>query len=419
MDFEMEKIIQMRKSVGESISFDDFNEFRNYKQKMKINYFDASKYLELQEDGSYCSTDDGRFLMNLYMEDDKQTSVYVPIHYFLDDQYINCLLNTYSLKKDKVIFVITNPKQKNLNNVYGDDLTGFELKKLIQRLKDLKSYGYKDIVFSDGMSIEKVIEANLKLAEWVEEIKNSRIKGRELTPLEKYIYAYKLVTQFIYNEDYDNGAMARRITSIINNDGEDLKIVCLGYANLLSALCNRLAIPCVVNRLIDSETHEPEHTNVMVFLKDEKYGINGVYMADPCFDCPIPEYKKPNTQIYSLMKLEDAVELYKYYNLDFYEYTNSYFDLNESISKWLKYNSEYYTQEEISKMTSMNISVAYGDISKNTNSDYDKKKYKKADLRVTTLLHPTWLKPHLRERVEADFETLDRYQVMGVDSASV
>mgnify|MGYP003293647335 CR=1 FL=1 len=61
-----------------------------------------------------------------------------------------------------------------------------------------------------------------------------------LSPFEKFMIAYEYVTNYVYNED---GDMWHRTTSHWVPVLEGDKIVCVGYASLLQALCDRIFSP--------------------------------------------------------------------------------------------------------------------------------------------------------------------------------
>ncbi len=130
------------------------------------------------------------------------------------------------------------------------------------------------------VEIEKAIEASRKLNDWVNEIKSARRKDKELSPYEKYLYAYDIVTKFSYNEEEkgQNNDISRHLITILTGD----KIVCAGYANLLSELCNRLGLSCYTQGV------NKNHAICYVRIDDDKWGIHGIYASDPTADSQNP-----------------------------------------------------------------------------------------------------------------------------------
>ena len=133
----------------------------------------------------------------------------------------------------------------------------------------LDSYGHSDV------SLEKALEASRKLNDWVNEIKSARLAGKELSPYEKYLYAYDIVTKFNYKEvdEGENKSISRTLMTVLTGD----RIVCVGYASLLSEICNRLGIPCC-------EQFRKNHALCYVRIDDDKWGIHGIYVSDPTSD---------------------------------------------------------------------------------------------------------------------------------------
>lgn len=127
--------------------------------------------------------------------------------------------------------------------------------------------------------------AEEKLNEIVNKINNYKIDGQDLTMFEKFLLAYKFVTSFRYNREteLENSDDSRTVEGIFNTG----KIVCAGYAVLLKKICDRLNIPCIEqNALIVYQcgnTFEI-HGNNLVYIKDEKYNIDGIYYCDACWD---------------------------------------------------------------------------------------------------------------------------------------
>lgn len=128
------------------------------------------------------------------------------------------------------------------------------------------------------------------LIQMIEPVKN-------LSPYEKYLYAYNIVKQFKPYLESTNREEARNLYSVLKSD----YIVCAGFANLLKDLLDKLGIKsfyygAAVNTGLDNvanqdivlnddvEMHKVSHARLIVSLVDEKYGIDGIYEADPTWD---------------------------------------------------------------------------------------------------------------------------------------
>lgn len=130
----------------------------------------------------------------------------------------------------------------------------------------------------DKYSLEQTIDAYLKCKEFADSIKNL-----DATPFEKYLMIYRFVTDRVYKESEEGLGKSRNLISILNGDD----IVCVGYAKLLKYLCNSVGIQCEtqVMDVIQNGSKTPgRHQNNIVYLKDDKYGIDGYYYVDACWD---------------------------------------------------------------------------------------------------------------------------------------
>lgn len=176
---------------------------------------------------------------------------------FTSDEFLKLLESNYDIEKagGKLYFSGSN---------YVDDPLGRENK----------------IPFS------KIIQANMRMENWVSKINNAKVDGKPLSPFEKYLYAYQIVTQFKYT--MDEIFQSRDIARILSGKN----IVCAGYTALLSELCRRCGIICKKQLVHVYDTGEPmlepeavaNHQECMVYLDDPKYGIKGFYISDPTND---------------------------------------------------------------------------------------------------------------------------------------
>lgn len=197
---------------------------------------------------------------------------------------------------------------------YDENFTIGEVKQIYTLRKKLGASGRR-IYFSDmdsKYSIESVLHANARLSTWASEINNATYDGRKLTELEKFMAAYKIVTnfaQYSLENEGENPALSRAISSILNYKKDDQLICCVGYASLLQALCTRLGITCEVTREQilngdeDSSSYIGNHQTCRVFINDETYGVKGFFHSDPCYDS-ITDTNPNGTLLYALNPLD-------------------------------------------------------------------------------------------------------------------
>ena len=163
----------------------------------------------------------------------------------------------------------------------------------------------------DGFGFRKTLSANRKLDSVANNIKNANNDGIALSNFEKFMLAYDYVTELAYNEGED---IYHKETSHWVPVLEGDKIVCSGYASLLAALCNRIFPENEVKVLQQSlnvyykSTNEFRggHSNNVIFIKDEKYNINGLFYVDACWDS-IDDDRKDKPQSYCCIPLADIL----------------------------------------------------------------------------------------------------------------
>lgn len=156
-----------------------------------------------------------------------------------------------------------------------------ELQTLVQNAELADKYN-RELTFDDDYTLEQAIIASRELNKKADYINNLTIKGSPLSPLEKFAFAYHLVSDKIYSEDKNNVYNSRNIISTLSGD----KIVCAGFASELNALCKRIGIPCTFRlNSFGEENKIGNHATCVVNITDEKYGVDGIYVADPTADC--------------------------------------------------------------------------------------------------------------------------------------
>lgn len=102
------------------------------------------------------------------------------------------------------------------------------------------------------------------------------VKSKQLSPIEEVMLVYDKVKLLEY-ADNDDSLETRQLPDIITNG----KAVCVGYTNLFNEYLSRLGYQTCA---IESYIGNVSHMHSLVAIKDEKYGINGLYNFDPTFD---------------------------------------------------------------------------------------------------------------------------------------
>jgi len=190
-----------------------------------------------------------------------------------DEEYIDDILR---------ILDICNKKNKKITISFEVD----NRKKLYKFIDQIKKYSTQKIEFKCDLkeyTISEFLEENEKLEQLVKDIKESN-----MSPLEKYMGVYNIAKKFKpYKENKTDLDQSRYIKYILNNE----YMVCLGYSALLDDLLNRVGIESFIyiNKVskYDDKANQVEsggHARTIVNIKDDKYNIDGYFIADATWD---------------------------------------------------------------------------------------------------------------------------------------
>ena len=127
------------------------------------------------------------------------------------------------------------------------------------------------ITISDFKQIQKTI------SDIVEEVNRY-----SFSPLEKVMYVYDIVRdrKYISEDDNESYTVSRDLSKVLYGD----KIVCVGYANIIKAVLDRLGISNISYIEKNKEKYSPGHQYNCVYLKDDSYDIDGIYFLDATGD---------------------------------------------------------------------------------------------------------------------------------------
>lgn len=193
-----------------------------------------------------------------------QNAEYVTI-YFPIDKIIEYLKSNPILQTKKVI----------INQILKNDY------EVVNKLKDELGENTSNIYFyingnHDLIDFSEYSNTVEKMNEMLQDIDKFNF-----SPLEKIMYVYDIVRDRIYNEvaEGEDKHISRNLSSALLGD----HIVCVGYAKIFKALLNKLGITCTVVSLCNKEKTGGHNRNV-IYIKDDKYGVDGVYYFDPTYD---------------------------------------------------------------------------------------------------------------------------------------
>lgn len=174
-------------------------------------------------------------------------------------------------------------------------------------LEEKLSKSQIDLFFDGGINdqykLADVLSAQGKLQQFIDFVKNAKA-----SPYEKFLIIYDYVTSKPYKENKASLGNSRDLIALMNGDD----VVCVGYANLLEHICTAVGIKCLSQT---SSVYKKDgtfiygHQNNSVYLKDDKYGIDGWYYADACWDAVEEGNKDKKRYNYCLIPLSDKDKL--------------------------------------------------------------------------------------------------------------
>ena len=188
---------------------------------------------------------------------------------------------------------------------------------------------------------------------------NELVKNlKDLSPLEQIysIYSYLKNRPYI-KENYDELPItSRSLNHILYNK----PIVCLGYVNFFSALCNALKIN--TNPIFWLKNNN--HISTMCFINDPKYNVIGIFATDVTWDA-----SKENTLKHFInpIAIEETEKKIKNYNLS--NKFNVYYQLIEKYNNYLSISNNEQIIKEREELIEY-INIIYSLLNINKKVDY-------------------------------------------------
>ncbi len=199
-----------------------------------------------------------------------------------------------------IIYIIKELKGKNITFNIGviNKITSY-----LSLFRELTAFNEK-IFILDGINLDQYLMVDDMLELMVKDIKEAN-----LSLYEKYLAVYEIVTHFkLYYENNINKREARLLHYILFN----YYIVCYGFSELLVALLDKVGIKAYnisvdyykekeevsikeqaqlsLDDILIKEGTRAYHARTMVRLVDDKYNINGLFIADSTWDNNIEKH---------------------------------------------------------------------------------------------------------------------------------
>lgn len=156
---------------------------------------------------------------------------------------------------------------------------------------------------NDKIAVSKLYETSLVVGNIAKEIRKYN-----LSPFEIIIYAYDKVKSRTYEESEENKLASRSLDKVLFGK----YTVCVGFSNFLVAILRSLGINAMPLISI-----EKKHQLCLVYIKDPKYHIDGVYVFDPTGDHKASDHYIDNYK-YFAMPISTFTSIYPGKNTDIF-----------------------------------------------------------------------------------------------------
>ena len=227
----------------------------------------------------------------------------LPIEDEIDEEQVLSLYKKYIVRDeleykklfDENEYIYISGEYKDLVKFLNNNKDELKDKKIVINRKLYLSES-KDIEFilnnfSSFNNLYFMLEGNIKIISLEElsltykSIKTicEKIRKYNLSPLEVLVFVYDLVRNREYKKEEENedAVLSRDLTKVLLGD----KIVCVGFANVFDAVLKSLGFSSKLDMLSAINIQNPSHARNTVYLKDNKYGVEGIFYFDPTFDC--------------------------------------------------------------------------------------------------------------------------------------
>ena len=172
-------------------------------------------------------------------------------------------------------FILNNIRDRYIyiSNRFGANRKDFDFVK--ERYGDIDNIRF----YIEGNTLSIDIDEYRQTIEYIQGIIELVISHR-LSPLEKMLYAYDIVRDRVYKlESGDESPYkSRDLTQVIVGD----RIVCAGFSKILGAVLTELGIRNMV-QLLRNNVEGNGHARNVCYIRDDKYGVEGIYYMDTTF----------------------------------------------------------------------------------------------------------------------------------------
>ena len=204
-----------------------------------------------------------------------------------------------------------------------------------------------------------------------------RVRGANLSPLEKYLAIYDIVKKYKpYKDNKKNPNESRKLKYILSDNNP--YIVCAGFTKLLTELLSRVNISSKYLSVSIDTSYEggmtveeknisfERHARNLIRIDDDKYNIHGYYLADTTWDNN-PQYDLFNNCLLTFDRKKEAKRLEKLDDIDLLMDFHNQEEFQTKIRYFLKMGISHpgiddKTEEDLKKRTYKDLYLKVIDI---------------------------------------------------------
>ena len=234
---------------------------------------ESYKKLKINKTGNYNKTS-----LTLTIDNDTEEDFNKLLKHINNLELLN--INLEIKNTDKIIemvYKIENKINKKLQfvNVITQNQTINE----IEKLRFLEDDRIIKIWYEDGIT-DCSVDEFITMRKNIDLIVNE-IKEKNLSNLERIIYAYDIVKK--YNYKGSNNMDGRQLHKIFTTDN----LVCSGYSRIISQVLEELNIQSGIYKLMTKDN--VLHARSFVHIVDDKYNVDALYSMEPTWESKLNE----------------------------------------------------------------------------------------------------------------------------------
>lgn len=229
---------------------------------------ESYKKLKINKTGNYNKTS-----LTLTIGENTEEDFNKLLKHINDLELLN--INLEIKNTDKIIEMVYKIENKiNKKLQFINVITQNQTIKEIEKLRFLEDDRIIKIWYEDGIT-DCSVDEFITMRKNIDKIVNE-IKEKNLSNLEKIIYAYDIVKK--YNYKGSNNMDGRQLHKIFTTDN----LVCSGYARIISQVLEELNIQSGIYKLITKDN--VLHARSFVHIIDEKYNVDALYSMEPTWE---------------------------------------------------------------------------------------------------------------------------------------